>query len=381
MGEFIFICFGIPGYIVVIIFLIYLFTGQLPEESVNRLLLGFCEIWCLLVLPGFYVVIASEYNCCHDEIETSLFAPGHSISIYVLIALCLSAYFYSNCRMEIATPVLEIITNCLLLTGVILNIVIAIQIQAAWLILEGSMPIIILFILTLAKNQNAFKNYIETMDFTPAGRYQSIAWYILQLKPVFKFPVLFILCLPLLVILSAILMVAGQKPDSFIRAFTDVYNRGFSQGEFNCEGINQPCEGHYLCTIAAKGHRSIVKPQRLGIRHGQIIICNRQLLISNAFEDVLQEKIPRVHRFIRNKYDKVGTFTHRHYNVFNHKLVSDSVYILMKPLEWTFWLTLYTVDKKPENRIAKQYLTKKDRIVIDNIESQKANSTGSFIII
>ena len=34
----------------------------------------------------------------------------------------------------------------------------------------------------------------------------------------------------------------------------------------------------------------------------------------------------------------------------------DIIYYLMKPLEWLFLLVLYLVDRKPENRIALQYI-------------------------
>lgn len=34
----------------------------------------------------------------------------------------------------------------------------------------------------------------------------------------------------------------------------------------------------------------------------------------------------------------------------------DLIYYLMKPLEWLFLLVLYLVDRKPENRIAMQYI-------------------------
>ncbi|MBI3883044.1 MAG: hypothetical protein HY305_02195, partial [Sphingobacteriales bacterium] len=113
-------------------------------------------------------------------------------------------------------------------------------------------------------------------------------------------------------------------------------------------------------------HSAIVKPQRLGIRLGNPIICNRQLLISNAFEDLLQEKLPVSHKIIRKNYDKVGDCVHRYYNIFNNKFVADFVYVIMKPLEWIFLLTLYTFDKNPENRIAKQYVSYQDRKSIDN---------------
>jgi hypothetical protein len=106
----------------------------------------------------------------------------------------------------------------------------------------------------------------------------------------------------------------------------------------------------------AKGHSSFVKPLRDGIRGGQKIVCNRQLLVSNAFEELIEHKFPRIHRRIRRSYDNVGTFVERYYWVFNYKLVCDFVYVLMKPLEWFFLLILYTFDKHPENRISSQYL-------------------------
>ena len=121
-----------------------------------------------------------------------------------------------------------------------------------------------------------------------------------------------------------------------------------------------------MCSVAAKGHKKIVKPQRLGIRGGNLIICNRQLLVSNAFEELLEQKCPVIHRFIRKKYNHVGNFVHRYYSVFNIKWVSDFVYVIMKPLEWFFLLVLYTSDKQPENRIAKQYLSKQDRQMLQS---------------
>jgi len=80
--------------------------------------------------------------------------------------------------------------------------------------------------------------------------------------------------------------------------------------------------------------------------------------VANAFEELLQERMPAVHRSIRKQYNKVGNLIHRYYNIFNNKIISDIVYILMKPLEWCFLLVLYTFDSKPENRIATQYLAK-----------------------
>ena len=187
----------------------------------------------------------------------------------------------------------------------------------------------------------------------------------LNLEPAAKYPVLFILLVPILVFISVLLLVFGQKPDSMIRAFTDTYKHGFSQLNHLCDNVD--CGGHFLCSVGANGHQSIVKPIRYGERNGRRIICNRQLLISNAFEDLIQENLPATHKFIRSNYNKVGHFIHKYYHVFAIKIVSDINYFIMKPFEWFFLLSLYTFDTKPENRIALQYLNNKDKDAIDKL--------------
>jgi hypothetical protein len=39
----------------------------------------------------------------------------------------------------------------------------------------------------------------------------------------------------------------------------------------------------------------------------------------------------------------------------------------MKPLEWTFLLILYSFDRKPENRIARQYLSGEDKAYLRSV--------------
>ncbi|HTI92628.1 MAG TPA: DUF6688 family protein, partial [Puia sp.] len=175
-----------------------------------------------------------------------------------------------------------------------------------------------------------------------------------------KLPVLLLLCAPVLLILIGVLLLFGQQPDSFVRAFTDTYKEGFSQLNAQCDNVICP-QGHFLCTVAAKGHGNFVKPLRSGIRGGQAITCNRQLLVANAFEELLEQKLPGLHRPIRALYNKVGDFIHKYYGVFNNEWVADLVYVLMKPLEWLFVIVLYASDRKPENRIAQQYMDWNDR--------------------
>ena len=159
-----------------------------------------------------------------------------------------------------------------------------------------------------------------------------------------------LLALPTLVLVVLILMLFGQQPDSMIKAWTDTADWAFSQ---KIPPQNLIIDEHYLCTVAAGGHEKVVKPQRMGVRHGHPVVVNRQLCIANAFEQVLEEKTPRFHRFLRRNYDRYGYPFAKH---IKKKWAMDLIYYLMKPLEWLFLLVLYLVDRKPENRIAMQYI-------------------------
>jgi hypothetical protein len=346
-----FLLFGIPGAFVLIHFIRYFWDDRGPIEPAQY---GFVEIFCLLILPALFLSIMdinTPNSCCDD---TALFSPAHRLSLYTLIILCLLAYFYSSYRQHMATPIFEVLTNCFLVIGIILNVVIALQVKYPPFWIIGNVPIILLFILMLARNHQMFLEYYQGKHYSHTTKWEALAWRLLLLPPLLRMPVLLVLCLPLLVLLSAALLLFGQKPDSFISAFTQTYRQGLSQINSQCDSV--VCDGHYLCTIAAKGHEKVVKPVRLGVRGGQTIICNRQLLVSNAFEELLAEKLPWVHKPVRKFYNKIGKSIHRYYGLFNHKWLSDSIYILMKPLEWFFLLVLYSCDKNPENRIARQYL-------------------------
>lgn len=159
-----------------------------------------------------------------------------------------------------------------------------------------------------------------------------------------------ILMIPILVITLLILIYFGQQPNAVIKAFTETSDWLLSQK------ISPPpieMNGHYLCTVSLRGHRCVVKPLRYGIRSNQKIVVNRQLCIANAFEQLIQELTPKIHRFIRYIYDKYGYPLSKH---IVSPVSADIVYIFMKPLEWLFLIVLYLLDNKPEDRIATQYL-------------------------
>lgn len=158
-----------------------------------------------------------------------------------------------------------------------------------------------------------------------------------------------LILLPFYLLIALIVILFGQEPDSFIKVFTDTTTWHYSQR------MHPPYldhKGHYLCTVAACGNPEIVKPKRLGIRHGKVIIVNRQLMIANAFEAIIQDKFPAMHKFIRSNYDTYGYPLSKKINT---PFWANFTYIAMKPIEWFFLLTLYLTAKKPEQLINKQY--------------------------
>lgn len=357
------ILFFIPIVLVLIELSLFVKNGKRTKPIWGQLVV---DIIGMIPLPILFLMVldyGQTNDCCGDS---AFFSPKHRLSMYVCIGLCLFAFFLVRYSNVLFPPLIELFLNVLLVLGIVLNGLIAVQWEAEPLLfwILGSMPVIILTAIALSEQQQKILAYLSAPNDMP----NRLAWWILRLQPFLKYPLLLILCLPVLVILSSILLIFGQKPDSFIRAFTDTYKHGFSQ--LNHECANVKCGGHFLCSVAANGHQNVVKPQRLGVRAGKTIVCNRQLLIANAFEEVLEEYLPTLHAFIRHRYNLVGKVIHKYYGIFGNKYLSDTIYFLMKPAEWFFLLVLYCVDKKPENRIAKQYLSQSDRqALVNNTEN------------
>ncbi len=160
---------------------------------------------------------------------------------------------------------------------------------------------------------------------------------------------IFIVLFFVVALIEVMFVLMGQGLDAPVKAFTNTADWTFSQQ------IPPPpleYDGHYLCTVAAGGHKKVVKPLRLGTRRNETIVVNRQLCIANAFEERIQELMPRLHRKIRHAYDTYGYPLSRKITT---PLRADLIYFLMKPLEWVFLIFLYMFDLRPEQRIARQY--------------------------
>jgi len=177
---------------------------------------------------------------------------------------------------------------------------------------------------------------LNSLNRLLANVYLQPVWVLILLFPVFAIAVL-------------ILTLFGQDTHSITKVFTETTTWYFSQRQHPAFLENH---GHYLCTVAARGHMKLVKPLRYGTRRGCTIIVNRQLLVANAFEQLLEEKIPSLHRTVRVLYDKYGYPLSRR---IMKPLHSDIVYILMKPIEYFFVVILYLCCNEPERKIAKQY--------------------------
>lgn len=176
---------------------------------------------------------------------------------------------------------------------------------------------------------------------------------------------------PLLGVCIGLLVLLGQQPDAVIRAFTETSDWTLSQRVAPAPVFH---DAHYLCTVAAGGHRRLVKPQRMGVRHGHRIVVNRQLCVANAFEELLMERTPRFHKAVRHVYDTYGYPLSKHIRT---PLAADIVYLCMKPLEWCFVGTLYLLDRDPETRIAWQYLPLAARSNITKAGSMQRAASAS----
>lgn len=321
----------------------------------------------LIFLIGFD---PSTNYCCGDS---AVFSPEHKLTIYSLIGLFEAGYWIASVRTRLLAPGIEVLVNTLLLGGFAFNLFIGIQI-GDFIALIGNTAVGLLFLNQLLKNHYLFWNWLDQQFFLGNSFKEQLFREFLGLHFLVKMPVFLLLLIPLLTIVTSILLIFGQQPDSIVRAFTDTYHHTFSQWSYMCDNV--ACGGHYLCSVAANGSPETVKPIRYGERNGHRIICNRQLLVANAFEEIIQKKLPGLHRVIRKNYDRVGDVIHQNYSVYEKKWVSNMMYVLMKPAEYFFTAFLYVFHRNPETLIHLQYLKPEDRRKIE----LELGPNGSFIV-
>ena len=359
-----FICLALP-LILTVFKIIKIFKKKKIKENVIDIITFILGI--ILTITLYKFIGFKDYNkpIILDGLAVTAHAPIASWSMPTVVSILIVgivSYFLIRIKKLDLSPL--IIVSCMsgILICSIYIVVFIIQIFNISMIenLFYGIPFLALFpinyILCSIRAEIEIVNYYRQKNVRPKEYenkflnkcnkilYDTNKWHILSI----------ILALPLLIILICILTLFGQRPDEAIKAFLETSDWTLSR-EISPPPITY--DGHYLCTVSLKGHERLVKPIRMGIRHGEKIVVNRQLCVANAFENLIEEKAPKFHKFVRYIYDKYGFPLSKHIHT---SWQADITYILMKPLEWLFLLVLYIFDKKPENRITTQYIGKKD---------------------
>jgi len=325
-------------------------------------------IWYGLILEFLYLtegkyVTGSDWSVQLKNLEmhTPIFSEAAPTIIFIFV-IGIAGYLYLRVRpLKKIPPLMAIISMSAMYLWVIEVLVFTVQVFKGDLSGDNLLdvyllvyPVCIICIVarTVISKVHEWQEYEMERAKIQSNPLLNFADKILsnsKLWPIYAIIFMF----PLLGVIIGILLLFGQAPDSVIKAWTETADWTLSLKE---APQNIEYDEHYLCTVAAGGHKKIVKPVRKGIRHGHEVIVNRQLCIANAFEQILEEKTPCFHKLVRGIYDRYGFPVAR---LIKSKWIADIIYIFMKPLEWIFLAVIYMSDVHPENRIANQYMGKK----------------------
>lgn len=336
-------------------------ASKMKTIDLAAILLGILyNILVLVALGGVLFQSDWQETLYNSQKHTPIYAEN-ALTVWIIICVAFIGYvMVTYLSVEKMPPLVLVLGLSAMYLGTAMSILWTVQTMTGESLYEIMLPILPVCCVCITARTVIYK--MREWNETAAEREEKDYGRVLNqcnqlLQDANRWPVAaFILMWPLLGVIIAILMLFGQKPDAIIRAWTETSDWNLSQ---RTAPQNLYQDEHYLCTVAAGGHEKIVKPLRLGIRHGHEVIVNRQLCVANAFEQVLEEKIPRVHKVIRGAYDKYGFPVAR---LIKTKVAADIVYFMMKPVEWIFLIVLYLVDVKPENRIAVQYMGNIDSV-------------------
>ncbi|MCQ9209911.1 DUF6688 domain-containing protein [Granulicatella seriolae] len=294
----------------------------------------------------------------NDDVHNPIYSKALPLVVTVAILSIVAYVYLSFVKLEKTSPIKIILSFSMMLLGLIQSVILIYQLSprlapyqyGTFILFPLNFIIISLSLFRIIVSQwNQKQSRLNKVYSNPL--LQKINLILSSTK---SWPIaILIFSLPLLAVGVGILVLFGQSPALIIKTWTETSEWSLSE-QVSPQNVFQ--DEHYLCTVAAGGHKKIVKPIRYGVRHGHIVVVNRQLSIANAFEQVIEEKAPRFHKVVRFVYDRYGFPLAR---LVKSKTSADIVYVLMKPLEWFFLIILYFTDANPENRIALQYFPKK----------------------
>jgi hypothetical protein len=318
----------------------------------------FLSIYSYSIILLFLLTLFTETADYHKAIDPvdaryTAFATEHFLSAAIWYVLFISAMIALCVKGRDLPPLALSLCIVFVIIGMILNIVILAQyfdtenrcwrngvdIQAYHHIMTVLFSAVMLIKIVRQENELAINRRFDNKYLNAINRIvgRHCFWWAL------------VLLMPVFIVMTIILILFGQEKDSLLKVWTETTTWTFSQH------VHPPYlghNGHYLCTVAACGHQAVVRPLRLGMRRNRVIIVNRQLLVANAYEEMIHIYFPAFHKAIRKIYDTCGYPISK--NITN-KYISDIVYILMKPLEYFFVINLYLFVKNPEDLINKQY--------------------------
>lgn len=288
------------------------------------------------------------------EMHTPIYT-GSALTILVIACVALTGFLILKFSDASKTPPLvTVLAMAAVYLGGALLVIFTWQVYADWMDLYLVLVPLNYFLITARMILVKMDEYRE--DPERSSKIDSVPFLGAVnhlLKEAKRWPAAALLLMwPLLGILILILLLFGQAPDAVIKAFTETSDFRLST---QIAPPNVMVDEHYLCTVAAGGDKRIVHPIRRGIRHGHEVTVNRQLCVANAFEQILEERTPELHRRVRHFYDTYGFPVAR---MIRKRWIADLVYLLMKPLEWFFVIVLYLTEVHPEDRIALQYTGK-----------------------
>jgi len=328
----------------------------------------------LAVMPlwGMFLNHSLKATCVLDGCEgdstgevRSLAEPGVQVLMLVQLLVAI-AYVVSRRRPEALHPRAEPWIHATLLAGIIMHVLIGVHFGPD--ILVGTMffpigggvlsPILNVILLTTELRERLRRRGAEAAQPAPVKvtdpfRGGDAEHHAAPARPRVHGKLLAVSVAHVPVIAGVYALVAALVHDNrygAIAAFTQTCSHTFSR--IPLEHMPRG-DCHYLCTVAARGHTWLARPERMGVRRGVPIVVNRQLAIANAFEDLLHERWPRFGAFARRVYDKLGYPVSQY---ITRPWMADVVLILMKPAEYMFFVFLLIVDKRsPEARIDRMY--------------------------
>lgn len=311
-------------------------TRSAGKRSMRHAVHVLVGVLVMLIGPILGLLLAGAADPCKKGVCEATYQPLSFPEAFTLVPLQIGAafaFFLSIRRRERLSAPLEASITTLLLVGIVLHVVLAIQfVKAIPYVLFLLWPVLTpYFALPLLVIELRARLRLRGGEYEPdrLGRALIGVPFVLGLYAV----------------LSA--LVLGSKTggvDTFLNTCTWPLSQLPVPPAKDC---------HYLCTIAAQGEPRLVRPLRWGVRGGKPIVVNRQLAIANAFEDLLHERWPRFGRWARALYDRLAFPIS---SALTRRWLANVLYVAMKPAELLFFLTLLFFDPgDPEHRIDRMY--------------------------